>query len=153
MRRNLKKFSCSILFAGIMVGCCACSSSSSKSYTFNVDTGDKVKVELDTSDGYDITSDLPFSISKDGDQLSQGTFITSDDYESYVSVVNETDTATVIDKGDNETYEYIMWNNNDEEYDYAICLKDSGTGILIGNNVSENSAKECFSRLKFSIVK
>lgn len=71
----------------------------------------------------------------------------------YVSVVNDTDTATVIDKGDNETYEYIMWNNNDEEYDYAIHLKDSKTGILIGNNVSEKSAKECFSRLTFSIVK
>ena len=42
---------------------------------------------------------------------------------------------------------------NDQEYDYAIHLKDSKTGILIGNNVSEKSAKECFSRLTFSIIK
>ena len=153
MKNLLKKLSCMVLIVGVVIGCCACSTNSSKAYTFKVDTGDQVKVELNTADRYDITSDLPFVISKDNKTLSQGTFITADDYDSYVSVVNDTDTATVIDKGDNETYEYIMWNNNDEEYDYAIHLKDSKTGILIGNNVSEKSAKECFSRLTFSIVK
>ena len=53
-------------------------------------------------------------------------------------MVNDTDTATVIDKGDNETYEYIMWNNNDEEYDYAIHLKDSKTGYF--------NWKQCFKK-------
>lgn len=33
---------------------------STKSYTFDVETGDKIEIELDTSDGYDITSNLPF---------------------------------------------------------------------------------------------
>ena len=150
MKNLLKKLSCMVLIVGVVIGCCACSTNSSKAYTFKVDTGDQVKVELNTADGYDITSDLPFVISKDNKTLSQGTFITADDYDSYVSVVNDTDTATVIDKGDNETYEYIMWNNNDEEYDYAIHLKDSKTGILIGNNVSEKSAKECLSLIHIS---
>ena len=118
MKNLLKKLSCMVLIVGVVIGCCACSTNSSKAYTFKVDTGDQVKVELNTSD-------LPFVISKDNKTLSQGTFITADDYDSYVSVVNDTDTATVIDKGDNETYEYIMWNNNDQEYDYAIHLKDS----------------------------
>ena len=98
MKNLLKKLSCMVLIVGVVIGCCACSTNSSKAYTFKVDTGDQVKVELNTADGYDITSDLPFVISKDNKTLSQGTFITADDYDSYVSVVNDTDTATVIDR-------------------------------------------------------
>ena len=46
-----------------------------KAYTFSVDTGDKIRVELETTDGYDLTSDLPFEISKKRSAISQGTFI------------------------------------------------------------------------------
>ena len=82
MKNLLKKLSCMVLIVGVVIGCCACSTNSSKAYTFKVDTGDQVKVELNTADGYDITSDLPFVISKDNKTLSQGTFITADDYDS-----------------------------------------------------------------------
>lgn len=74
MKNLLKKLSCMVLIVGVVIGCCACSTNSSKAYTFKVDTGDQVKVELNTADGYDITSDLPFVISKDNKTLSQGTF-------------------------------------------------------------------------------
>lgn len=46
----------------------------SKSYTYDVSTGDKVKVSIITSDGYNMTSSLPFDITKDDKTISTGTF-------------------------------------------------------------------------------
>ena len=45
-----------------------------KAYTFEVKTGNDIKVQLKTNDGYDITSDVPFSIKKDDKTLSSGIF-------------------------------------------------------------------------------
>ena len=83
----VKKVFMSLAIIGVMLltltGC-----TKSKSYTFTVETGDKVKVQLNTTDGYDLSSDLPFTISKNGNTLSQGTFITTDGYNQYIDVVN-----------------------------------------------------------------
>ena len=49
MKNLLKKLSCMVLIVGVVIGCCACSTNSSKAYTFKVDTGDQVKVELNTA--------------------------------------------------------------------------------------------------------
>lgn len=68
-----------------------------KSYTFNVETGDKIKVGLNTTDGYDLSSDLPFTISKDGETLSQGTFIKVSYYDEYVKVANTDSLVKIID--------------------------------------------------------
>ncbi len=35
----------------------------------------------------------------------------------------------------------------------AILIGNSDTGVLLGNNVSEESARECFNRLKISVAK
>ena len=48
----------------LLTGC-----TTSKSYTFKVETGDEIEVKLNTNDGYDITSDLPFSVLKDEETL------------------------------------------------------------------------------------
>ena len=44
-----------------------------------------------------------------------------------------------------------MWNYNDSEYNYVIMIEGTNTGVLLGNNVSEKSAKECFNRIEISI--
>lgn len=41
--------------------------------------------------------------------------------------------------------------NNNSEYNYAILVGDSNTGVLIGNIVSEESAKEVFKRLEITL--
>ena len=37
-----------------------------KAYTFEVETGDTVRIELDTTGGYDMSSDVPFEITENG---------------------------------------------------------------------------------------
>ena len=143
----------SMLLSGMFLLLSLAGCNSSKAYTYSVETGDSVKVSLDTSDKYDITSDLPFAISCDGTILSQGIFITSDNYSEYVDVVNADSNATLIDSGSKDGNKYIFWSYNNAEYNYAILIGDSNTGVILANNVSEEAAKECFGRITISIAK
>ena len=136
-----------VLFIGVGCG----ESSSSKAYTFNVDNGDSIRVAIDTSDNYDISSDVPFAISCENEVLSQGTFIHGSAYAQYVSVLESDANAELLDSGKKDGNDYIFWCYNGSEYNYAILIADSSTGIILGNVVSEESAKECFSRLTITI--
>jgi len=124
-----------------------------KSYTFNVETGDKIKVKLNTTDGYDLSSNLPFTISKDGNTLSQGTFITISSYDEYVKAAKTNSSAKVIDESSKDNIEYVFYSYNDSEYNYVIKVKNSNTGILLGNPNSQEEAKKCFELLTFSLEK
>lgn len=124
-----------------------------KAYTFSVDTGDKIRVELETTDGYDLTSDLPFEISKNGSAISQGTFIKAEQFESYAEAVNTDANAKVIEKATKDSNQYIFWSYNDSEFNIVVLISKSNTGILLGNAISEDSARECFERLTISLGK
>ena len=121
-----------------------------KAYTFEVKTGDDIKVQLKTNDGYDITSDVPFSIKKNNKTLSNGIFITIDSYDTYVSNAKNDSKASIIEtssKGDIEYVFYSYNNADDNEWNYIIKVKNSKTGLIIGNPHSEKEAKEVFDRL------
>lgn len=122
------------------------------SYTYSVETGDKIKIKLDTSAGYTMTSELPFVIYYEEDALSQGIFITEEDYKAYESGVEHDEKATVLSSGEKDGNEYVFWSYNDSEYNYALLIDDSHTGLILGNNISEQSARECFSRLSITTV-
>ena len=138
-----------LVFMLFAIGCG--SSKTTVSYTYKVETGDDITLSLVTNDGYGLTSDLPFVISKDKEELSQGTFIAAEYYDEYVDSVSNDENAKIIDEGDKDNYSYVMWNYGDSEYNYVIKIKNTNTGILIANNVSEKSAKECFERLEITV--
>jgi len=145
----MKKILSSLVLVMVMVltltGC-----TTSKSFTWDVNTGDKIKIKVDTSGGYDITSDLPFTISKDDETLSQGTFITIDGYNQYMNAVETDPTAKVIDSGSKDGITYTFYSVNDSEFNYIIKIDGSNTGILLGNPNSQAEAEEVFSRMTFS---
>ena len=121
-----------------------------KAYTFEVKTGDDIKVKLKTNDGYDITSDVPFSIKKDNKTLSNGIFITIDSYDTYVSNAKNDSKSNIIETSSKDDIEYVFYsysNNDDNEWNYIIKVKNSKTGLIIGNQSSEKEAKEVFDRL------
>lgn len=145
----MRKFLASlIIFGGILFVLTGCTTS--KSYTFDVETGDKIEVKLNTTDGYDITSDLPFSIINDGKTLSQGTFITLDNYNQYISVVSSDSGAKIIDSATKNGLQYTFYSYNNSEWNYVIKVVGSNTGLLLGNPISEESARTCFDRLTIS---
>lgn len=139
----------------LLVGCLAvlclvgCGEThTSKSLTFTIETGDKIKITVDTTGGYDFTGNSEFSISKDGETLVQGVFVYVETAHEYYDAVYEDALATVIKEGDN----YIFYNYNDEEYNYIYIVSGTNTGMLIGSVVSEEVAEECFGRMSFELV-
>lgn len=137
----------------IMVLASGCNFHTSKSLTFSVDTGDKIQVSLDTTGGYDMTSDLPFTISCNNAQITQGTFIYASAYEQYIVAVNTDEKAELLDSGTKDGNSYIFWKYDNSEYNYAVLVNGSQTGIILGSNVSQEAAKDCFERLTFSLQK
>ena len=130
------------MLAFVLTGC-----RSFKSYTYDVDTGDQIELRLDTTGGYDISSDLPFTISKDGETLSQGSFIIGEGYDYYAEAIESDSGAKVIEEKTYNGLQYIFYSYNDTEYNYVVKIVGSDTAVLIGNTVSEKSARECFDRL------
>lgn len=123
------------------------------SYTYEVNTGDKITLSLNTTDGYSMTQDMPFSITKDDGIISRGTFIEASAYEVYESSMDLIDGIVNSDKGEKDGITYLYFNYNNTEFDYIIKINDSNTGLLLSNSISEESAKEMFERLSFEIVK
>lgn len=150
--RNIKKVLSLFALVGTLLltvtGC-----TTTKSYTYEVTTGDSVKVKLNTSDGYDITSNLPFTISKDDKTLSQGTFITIDEYNQYLDAVSRDTKAKILDSNSKDGITYTFYSYDNSEFNYIIKIDNSKTGILLGNPNSQTEAEECFNKLTFYLVK
>lgn len=142
-----------LLCAIIMAMCCGCTSS--MSYTFNVETGDKVAVKLDTSDGYKLLEDSHFAVEKDDNTILEGAFIMADACDEYEALTRETDTAEILEESSRSDCDYIFssatHSDGSVEYDYIIRLPGEKTGILIGSMASESEAKAAFERLTFSM--
>ena len=148
MKKIITLLLCTCMFAFVLTGC-----TSFKSYTYNVDTGDQIELRLDTTGGYDISSDLPFTISKDGETLSQGSFIVGEGYDYYEAAIGSDSAAEVIEEKSRNGLEYIFYSYDGAsgmEYNYVIKIVGSDTALLIANTVSEESARECFERLTIS---
>lgn len=146
----MKKFVMGIAMVGVMLltltGC-----TTSKSYTFNVENGDAIKVTLNTTDGYNITSDIPFKILKDENTLSQGIFIKGSYYDQYVEAA--TAQGNIIKKESNDNIEYVFYSYENLEYNYIIKIKNSDTALLLANPNSQEEAEKCFELLSFSVEK
>ena len=123
------------------------------SYTYEVNTGDKISLTLNTSGGYSMTSDMPFSITKDDGIISRGTFIEASAYEVYESSMELIDGIVSSDKGEKDGITYLYFNYNNTEFDYIIKINNSNTGVLLSNSISEESAREMFEKLSFNIIK
>lgn len=149
--RNVRGVVVLVLAVCVLSVFAGCKISKSKSYTFDVETGDQVTLTLDTTDDYDITSKLPFSISHDQDVLMQGKFILGDGYEQYVEAVHTDEKAQLLDSGTKDGNDYIFWCYNNMEYNYVVYVNGSDTGVILSCPVSEDAAKACFERLTITL--
>ncbi|WP_249030497.1 hypothetical protein [Tannockella kyphosi] len=140
-----------------LVGC----SNSGLTYTFeSADTGDTISVKFDTSDGYyleeydteSLLLDTQIFCVYDSDDtiLSQATFVSSSDYSLYNIAISGDSAATLIDSSD-EGNQYLFWSYDDSEFNYIILVEGSNTAIVLGNNVSQESAQECFERMTITL--
>ncbi len=141
-----KLFKLSILVIAVLL-ITGCSSSLFKSFTFNIDNGDQIKIKLDIKNGLDINSELPFSITKDENVLTMGNFLQKVGYDQYSEAAKTDPNATVLEEGEYLGNSYVFWSYEDKEYNHVIYINDSNTALLLSNQVSKEEAKEIFESL------
>lgn len=150
----MKKLFVSVLVICMFVCMVGCTATASMTLTYNVDNGDSINVKLNTIDGYSMTAESPFDIMKGEEVVTTGTFINSEDFEAYYEAVAIDESAEILEEGEKNGYEYLLWHYDAgewQEYNYAIRVTGTNTGILLGNTVSKESAQEVFDRLTFSV--
>ena len=131
-----------------------CSTQTNKSVTYKVDTGDSVKITVNTKEGYDITMDVPFSVTKDDTAVITGTFIYAEYYDVYHEVVNEEPTAVLLDEGSRDGNDYFFYSvegNSGTEYNYVVMINDSSTAVIMGSLTGETEAAAAFHALTISL--
>lgn len=147
----MKKFITSllILFLSIflLTGC-----TKNLSYTFNVETGDRIKITLDTTDKYSMNTKSPINFTKEDKDISTGIFLTEEGYEEYKTLINKDSTVKIIENSSKENITYLFYTTG-KEYNYLIKINDSKTGFLLANKNSEDEAKEVFNRISFTYEK
>lgn len=138
---------------------CGCTKNSSLSYTYDVETGDKVKVTIDTSNGYSMDSKNPFTVKKDGEDILVCQFLSEEGYDYYSEILTEENLASqkgsIVETGKKDNAEYIFYSVESDggaEHDFFVTLNDK-TSIIIGSQRSEKEAKAGFHALNFEIVK
>ena len=133
-----------------------CSCKATAAVTYSVETGDNIKIVLDTSDGYTLNEQAPFVVSLSGVTMATGVFLTMDSYKFYLSAIQEGgDSIKILEEGSRGENDYVFYRCEGEtstEYDFLIQVKDSQTGILLGCATTQDMAQACFEALTFSKV-
>lgn len=161
MKKIIKIASIILVICGLLCLCTACGKGrveTNVSFTYTVETGDKIEIKLNTTDGYGFKSELPFSITKENNTISQGTFITEDGYRQYKSLISlgtEQGITVIEPETTKDGLTYIFYTVNGSsgvEYNYVIMVDGSKTGLLIGSLASQEQARDVFEHLTISIV-
>ncbi|MGN0272558.1 MAG: hypothetical protein ACI4DL_07360 [Lachnospiraceae bacterium] len=151
IQKKMKFLAIPLLLAVILS---ACSGKTSKSYTFRVETGDSIKVELDTSEDYDLEQENGrFMVVNGEETVLEGCFITEETYDQYQSIKSNASVEVLKEdkKDENRYFFYKCEGSGGTEYDYVLWIKGSHTGILMGGLEGQEAAESAFERISFSV--
>lgn len=153
MKMKIGKICNGILLAILMVLLLsACTKS--MSYSFTVETGDKIKVKLDTTDGYSISQkEGTYTVSLDGTDILTGLFLTEEMYGQYLAALDSEEVEILEESEHNGcTYtEYRYTAQDHTEHNFVCWVTGSSTGVLMGSVEPQQAAEEAFLRLTFSV--
>ncbi len=134
--------------------------------TFNMNNGDEIEVKLETTEGIQLkahvengseleSGNVQFSITGNEDELlTVGGFGDATYLAELRDSVSMSEDVTIISESEEENANYIFYKigeESEEEWIYIIILSDSSTGIVISNNISQESATKIFESLSFDI--
>lgn len=152
--KRMFKTAAAFIAAAVIIMFSACNMQTMTTVSYDVETGDKVALQLMT--GYIQDGKNPFSVSKDGKTLITGSFLTAEQYDEYVSLIEnggtEDETIERIEQGvkDNNIFcYYSSENGGSSEYDFILKISDSNTAVLLRGTGSQADVRECFSAMSF----
>lgn len=134
-----------VLMGAVMTGC---TSNSAMAYTFDVETGDSIKVALNTSDSdYKLNVDgSRFIVKEEDNDVVTGIFLTSAMYDQYESAISET--GTILESDGYILYEFA--GEAGTEHNILLMVPDSDTGIIMASLEEEETVKDVYGRLSFT---
>lgn len=131
---------------------------SSFSYTYNVETGDAVKVELDTSNGLKLKNDKDNShfkvLSKDGEELCDGGFDYEDKMEQqgeYIASYEGAEGLNVYSNTDDLLYYDFTDENGTVQLERLIKVSDN-TCVIITSTADREDAETAFDALTIGLA-
>ena len=150
-----KKFGCLILCALAFSGLAGCDLQTSRALVFDVETGEKVKVKLDTTDHHSLShEDNVFIVKKDDKVMLQGVFLSQELFDSRLSNIAASKEVTIIENKLNEDHGYLYYkvtSDNQTEYDRIFMIQDAKTGILMGSFQSQKEAEAAFDKVQVTL--
>lgn len=144
-----------LLLCICMAFLCACSTYTKQSYTFSIETGDKVEVELKTNEGYALFQEGGrFQIKENDIPMMEGMFVLNDLFaKEYDALLKEENTSILQeDVRDGNAYKLIERTlDSMTGYYYIVEMKDSNVSIILDTTADKKKAKEVFDRLTFTL--
>ena len=137
-----------VLLVISMILLCGCNKYSK--HEFNTSTGDTIEIKIKTNDGYDITDENPFYVKKDNNNISFGTFINNEIYDTLVYSINKDELVKNKEEGKKKNISYISYEYNGQ-YIYLIKIMDSNTNINLVNRTNKEEANKVFNLLEFKL--
>lgn len=149
--KGLTPVICVMVIILVLTGC-----TSSMSVTFNVGTGDTIKVTLDTSEGFMLeeVDDEAFIVTENGDTICKAVFLDEDDYEHRKYMYDNMERIEIIEEGSGDGLTWTLYNVDLVPYGrtFIVWIDGSNTGLSIGS--SEEYSEYCvkvFNSLTFSV--
>lgn len=138
----------------MMLVCVGCSKSFSISYSVN--TGDQIKVELDTTDGYGLSDEegTMCILDETDSTVLTGFFIDKNTYTSYLDMVRGTEGVTILEETTANGVTYTLYNleTSEMEVNEYVCWVDgSSTGMVLSSLGTIDATKTAFSKLTFFV--
>ncbi len=154
--KKMKKLVVVCLSICMLFAMAGCNAHSSMSLTYNVETGDSVEVEVDTTGGWKLTTeDGIFYINDENEEtVLMGMFIDKDYYDMYTANLSMAQGVTMLEEDEENGLDYALWEivgTDIVELDYVGWLTDSNTGVILASMESKEVAKEAFERITLTV--
>lgn len=129
-----------------------CSGHAEKSFTFDVDTGDKVKVTLDLASEMDIRPDgSRFVVTKNGNNVVSGSFDEAARFDEFKEASDSGNfEGDVVPSDDENVFAWTLNDGGNTERDRVMKVSDS-TCVIMGSIASEEDAGKAYDSLSFSV--
>lgn len=141
-------FSWVLVLCLLLAGC-----SDAKAHTFDVQSGDKVTVTLDTTAGHKMSaSGASFTIKKDGAETG-GYFMEFDMIDDLFEWMPNNPSAEILESGKNEYGTYMLYSetcDGETLWSYVCTYDGTAIGVYLSNPVSGESLRDAVEHLSYS---
>lgn len=128
-------------------------SNSSVTHNYTTSDGETITIVTDTSGGYTVMPELPFTVLKNGESQVRGDMISSDYYYDIVDAIVIGGGFIVLDNGTNKDGNEYYFAKSGDQYIYALAIKDSKSGVVMNSYLSEKEVRECIGRISIKVSK